>query len=88
MPYFPSSRLFYELGFGNETSNASPQSVFRELGGSELSRAAEMERQITNLCHKIMENWHEATAYDYAFTTAWIVIVGFLVAKMNSGVAR
>jgi hypothetical protein len=47
-----------------------------------------MEKQITIWCQKIMENWHEATGYDYAFTTAWIIVVGFLVAKLTSDVQR
>jgi len=45
-----------------------------------------MERQITTWCQKALEYWHEATVLDYAFATAWIVVVGYLIAKVNSDV--
>jgi hypothetical protein len=47
-----------------------------------------MERQITTWCQKILENWHQATPWDYAFATAWVIVVGYLVAKVNSNVQR
>ena len=45
-----------------------------------------MENKINFWCQKIMENWHQATPYDYAFTTAWILVVGFLIAKLTADV--
>lgn len=47
-----------------------------------------MERHITFWCQKIIDNWHEATMYDYAFTTGWIIVVGFLIAKLTADVPR
>jgi len=47
-----------------------------------------MERQIHFWCHRIMENWHSATVYDYAFATAWILVVGFLVSKLTADSVR
>ena len=33
---------------------------------------------------RIFENWQEASATDFAFATAWIVVVGFLISKLTA----
>ncbi len=43
-----------------------------------------MEQQISYWCQKIMENWDKATVHDYAFATAWIIVVGFLISKLSA----
>lgn len=42
-----------------------------------------MQRQITIWCQTIMENWHNATLYDFAFAMAWILIGGFLISRLT-----
>ena len=46
-----------------------------------------MPHKIGRLCERILENWHEATLYDYAFATAWILVAGFLIARFSTRTA-
>ena len=50
--------------------------------------AAVMEYRIQTWCQKLMDNWANATLYDFAFTAAWIVLIGFLISKTTSFSAR
>lgn len=43
-----------------------------------------MTRHISIWCQKLLENWHNATIYDYAFLTAWVLVAGFLISKISS----
>ena len=46
--------------------------------------AAVMEYRIQTWCQKLMDNWANATLYDFAFTAAWIMLIGFLISKTTS----
>ncbi|MFQ5733355.1 MAG: hypothetical protein ACE5KM_15550 [Planctomycetaceae bacterium] len=43
-----------------------------------------MQYKVNYWCERIFNNWQEATTYDFAFATAWIVVAGFLIARLTT----
>ena len=64
----------------------SAESILARMG--RIVGGAVMEYRIQTWCQKVMDNWANATLYDFAFIAAWIVLIGFLVSKTTSFSAR